>query len=84
MVKATSAYVIASTPDERYKHPSRNKTSDEVIQAIDLYISSGQSVIVSLQWIIYQMYFIDDITKEIKKFNPRKDMQNTDIPVKVL
>ena len=28
------------------------------------------------------MYFIDDITKEIKKFNPRKDIQNTDIPVK--
>ena len=28
------------------------------------------------------MYFIDDITKEIKKFNPRKGIQNTDIPVK--
>ena len=28
------------------------------------------------------MYFIDDITKEIKKFNPRKDIQNTDFPVK--
>ena len=41
LFKNTPVYVIASTPDEHGKHPSRKKANDEVIRAIDLNISSA-------------------------------------------